>query len=47
MNELTNVLKVANVAFRTVRFMEIAKKVIIVSAVGLSCFFAFKFWRGR
>lgn len=47
MNEITNVLKVVNTAFRTVRFIEIAKKVIIVAAVGMSCFFAVKFWRSR
>lgn len=47
MNELTKVIKVANAAFKTVRYMEIAKKVIIVSAVLSSCFLAVKFWRSR
>lgn len=47
MNELTNALKFADIAFRTVRFMEIAKKVIIISAVGMCCLFAVKFWRSR
>lgn len=47
MNELTNVLKIVNIAFRTVKFMEIAKKIIIVCAIGLGCFFAIKFWRNR
>lgn len=47
MNEITNALRVANAAFRTVRFMEIAKKVIVVSAVAICCFFAVKFWRSR
>lgn len=47
MNEFTNVLKFANLAIRTVRIIDIAKKVIIVAAVGVGCVFAVKLWRSR
>jgi len=47
MNDLTNALRVANIAFRTVRVMDTAKKVIGFSAAAVCCAFVFKFWRSR
>lgn len=47
MNEITNALRVANVAFKTVRVMDIAKKAVIVSAAAVCCVFALKFWKSR
>lgn len=47
MDNLTNALKIANVAFRTVRVMDTAKKVIGVSAAVLCTVLVFKFWRNK
>ena len=45
MNELTNALKVADAAFKTVKVMNFAKKAVIAGAVVTCCCFAFRFWR--
>lgn len=47
MNDLTNALRVANVAFRTIRVMDAAKKIIGFTAAALCCVFALKFWKNR
>lgn len=47
MNDITNALRVADAAFKTVRIMDIAKKVVIVSAAAACCVFALKFWKSR
>ena len=43
MNEITNVLKIANTAFRTVQIIDIVKKTVIASAAVACCVFAVKF----
>ena len=45
MNELTNALKVANVALKTVRVMNVAKKAVAAGAAVACCVLAVKFWR--
>lgn len=45
MNELTNALRVANAAFKTVKAMEFAKKAVVAGAAVACCCFAFRFWR--
>ena len=47
MNEITNALRVVNVAFRTIRIMDIVKRVIGFSAVAMCCLFAFNFWKNK
>ncbi len=47
MNEITNALKVANVAFKTVRVMDLAKKAVVAGAVVACGWLAFKFWRSK
>ena len=45
MNELSNALRIANVAFKTVKAMSVAKKVVAVGATVACCCLAVKFWR--
>lgn len=45
MNEITNALKVANVAVKTVKAMDFAKKAVVAGAAVACCCLAFKFWR--
>lgn len=45
MNEITNALRIANTAVKTVKAIDVAKKVIIASAAVSCCLFAVKFWR--
>lgn len=45
MNELTNALRVANTAVKTVKAIDVAKKVVIASAALTCCVLAVKFWR--
>ena len=47
MNELTNALKVANAALKTVRVMNVAQKAVAAGAVVTCCIFAIKFWRNN
>lgn len=47
MNEITSALKVANVAFKTVRVMNFAKKAVAAGAVVVCGWLAFKFWRSK
>lgn len=45
MNELTNAIKVANTAFRTVRVIDVAKKAVIAAAAVSCGVLVFKFFR--
>ena len=45
MNEITNALRVANAAFKTVRVMDIAKKFVVASAAISCCVLAVKYWK--
>lgn len=45
MNEITSALRVANTAFKTVRIIDIVKKVIVAAAVMLCGVFMLRFWR--
>ena len=47
MNEITNALRVANAAIKTVRAMDIAKMAVVISAAAACCVFAVKFLRSR
>ncbi len=42
MNELTGALRVVNTAFRTVRIIDIIKKIVIATAAVICCVFAFR-----
>lgn len=45
MNEITNALRVANTAFKTVRIIDIVKK-LIIAAAAMSCgVFVLRFFR--
>ena len=45
MNEITSALRVVNTAFKTVRIIDIVKKIVVASATMLCCVFAIRFWR--
>lgn len=45
MNEITNALRVVNATFKTVRIIDVIKKMVITSAVLICCVFAFRFRR--
>lgn len=45
MNEITNALKVANAAMKTVRTIDIVKKTVIAAAAVSCGFFVLKFFR--
>lgn len=45
MNEITSALRIVNTAMKTVRVMDITKKVVVTAAVLGCCAFAVKFWR--
>ncbi len=45
MNELTNAIRVADAAFKTVKVIEYAKKAVVAGSVVVCCCLAFKFWR--
>lgn len=45
MNEITNALKVVSTAFKTVRIIDVIKKIVVASAAMLCCVFAVRFWR--
>lgn len=45
MNEITSALRVANTAFKTVKIIDIVKKVVIGAAALLCGFFVLRFWR--
>ena len=45
MNEITNALKVANTAIKTVRIIDIFKKVVIGFAALICCVFALRFFK--
>ena len=47
MKELTNVLRVADAAFKTVRVMDFAKKTVIATSAITCCCLAVKFWRKK
>ena len=47
MNELTNALRVADAAFKTVKVMEYAKKAVVAGSVIVCCCFAFRFVRSK
>ena len=47
MNELTNALRVANAAIKTVRVMNTAKKAVAAGAAVACCVLAVKFWRNN
>lgn len=43
MNEIASVLKTVNTTIRTVKIIEAAKKVTIVTSAALCCVFAYRF----
>jgi hypothetical protein len=45
MNEITSALRIVNTAMKTVRVMDITKKVVVTAAVLGCCVFAVKYWR--
>ncbi|MBQ4626247.1 MAG: hypothetical protein IJB45_03235 [Clostridia bacterium] len=45
MNEISNALKVVNTTVKTVRIIDITRKLVISAAAALCCFFAIRFWR--
>lgn len=45
MNEITNALRVVNTAFKTVRIMDIIKRIVVALAALMCCIFAVRFWR--
>ena len=45
MNEVTNVLKIANTAFKTVQIIDIVKKTVVASAAVACCVLAVRFIR--
>lgn len=45
MNEITNALRVVNTAFKTVRIMDIIKRIVVAFAALMCCIFAVRFWR--
>ncbi len=45
MNEITNALKVANTAIKTVRTIDIVKKTVIAAAAVSCGFFVIRFFR--
>lgn len=47
MNEITNALRVINATYKTVRVMDVTKKVVVASAAAVCCLFAFRFWKNR
>ncbi len=47
MDEITNALKVANVALKTVRAMNVAKKAVVAGAAVTCCCLAIRFWRDK
>lgn len=45
MNEITSALRVVNTAFKTIRVIDIVKKIVVASAAVLCCVFTIRFWR--
>lgn len=45
MNEITSALRVVSTAVKTVRVIDVIKKIVVASAAGLCCVFAIKLWR--
>lgn len=45
MNEITSALRVVNTAFKTVRIIDIVKKIVVATAAVLCGVFAIRFWR--
>lgn len=45
MNEITNAIRVANVAVKTIKAMDFAKKAVVAGAAVACCCLALKFWR--
>ena len=43
MNELASVLKTVNTAIRTVKIIEAANKITVISSAALCCVFAYRF----
>ncbi|MBQ8015231.1 MAG: hypothetical protein IJ264_03480 [Clostridia bacterium] len=45
MNEITSAVRVVNTALRTVRVIDVIKKLVVALAALLCCIFALRFWR--